>query len=214
MIIKGYIISYIYILLIVGISFCMQNFKIKTLIIRKFIHVFMSFNFIIMYHYFYNSIHIIILPLSMLFLNIFAYKYNLYKIENKESSMGTIYYAFSILILSIITYYNNGFYPYYAIGLFIMAFADGLAPLICLLCKKNKTIINGKTVIGSTFVFTISILIVIIINIIYSIELGILEIFILGISSSILELVGKKGLDNLYLPLGLAFIAYVFGVIF
>lgn len=213
MILKGYLLSYLYLLIIIGISFLMQRFNINRLFARKFVHIFVSLTFLIMYYYFSNTIHIIILPFSIFLLNIMAYKYNLYKLEQKEKDLGTVYYAISITILSIITFYNGNFYPYFAIGLFCMAFADGLAPLISSNFKKNLILINKKTLIGTLTIFTISLIVVIINNIIFNIDYLLYEILIIGISAGILELIGKKGLDNLFLPIGISIIAFMLGVV-
>ena len=130
--------------------------------------------------------------------------------ENNKSSLGTIYYPISVSIMALITYFYNDFYPYFGIGLFAMAFGDGLAPIISEKIKSRK-IYKNKTIIGTLSVFIVSMIVVLIFNNYFKLDLSIIKIMFIAISSSFLELIGINGLDNLYLPIGLSIISFIIG---
>ena len=209
MIVKGYVYTYLYLLLVFGISYII-NKKSNALISRKFIHIAPSFCFIIFYKYLRNSFHLLVVPLTIIIFNYVSYKKKLLKPMEEESSLGTVYYAVSIFIFGLITYLNNNFYCYFGIGWFIMAFADGAAPIIGKYIKSPK-IYKDKTLNGSLTVFGVAVVVCVIFNVIFNIGYSVFDIIIIGISSFILELIGVKGFDNITLPLGVAFISYLLG---
>lgn len=210
MIIKGYIYTYLYIFLVLGIASLVYK-KGNGGITRKIIHIGVAFFYVFFYKYFKTSIHIIIIPLTFIILNYISYKKNILKSMEEENSPGTVYYAVSSFIMAIITYLYPDFYPYFGIGLFVMAFGDGFAPLIGKSIKSKK-IYGDKTLAGTITVFLISIIVVIVFDKIFGINYKIYEIIIIGIWSGLLEILGKKGIDNLSLPLGIALISWWFGV--
>lgn len=214
MIIKGYVFTYLYLAFILFISTVVnKKFKVKKILTRKFVHISISFCYVIMYYYFGNTIHINIPPISFIILNILSKKINLFEgMEDEENSNGTIYYPISVFIMALITYFNNDFYASYGIGLFCMAFGDGFAPLVAGYLKSRK-IYNHKTISGTLTVFIFSIMVAIIFNEIFVMNLNVFKIFIIGVASSLLELLGKRGLDNLYLPLGVSLLTYFLEVI-
>lgn len=214
MIIKGYILTYLYLGLLLFITYILNKyFKVNEIITRKLVHINVSFCYVIFYYFFGNSFHIIIPPLTFILLNYISYKKNIFKgMENNKETLGTVFYPISVLIMAIITYAVPQFYPYFGIGLFCMAFGDGLAPLIAGYLKSMK-IYNNKTLVGTLTVFIISIIVVILFNQIFSLGVEAFSIILIGVVSSLLELIGINGYDNLYLPLGVSLFSFILGVI-
>lgn len=211
MILKGYIFTYLYIFTIIGLSSLIYK-KGNGKYTRKIIYIGVAFFYIISYKYFGTTIHMIIPPLSFIILNYISYKKSIIKSMEENNSPGTVYYALSVFILALITYFRNDFYPYYGIGLFTMALGDGIAPIISSFIKSKK-IYNDKTLAGSITVLIVSIIVGCIFNQFFILNFKIWEIIIIGIISSLLELLGKKGIDNLTLPLGVSIVSFVLGVI-
>ncbi len=211
MILKGYIYTYLYIFLILGISSLLYK-KGNGTYTRKLIHIGVSFFYIFFYKYFGSTIHIIIVPFTFIVLNYISYKKELLKSMEEDNSPGTVYYAISSFIMAVITHFYPEFYPYFGIGLFVMAFGDGLAPLIGKNIKSKK-IYKNKTFAGSLTVLFIASIVVIIFNQVFSLNLNIWKILIISLTSLGLEIIGEKGLDNLYLPLGVSLISLGLGVI-
>ncbi len=213
MIVRGYIFTYTYILLILLITFFLsEKLKVKKVITRKIVHIGVTFSWIIMYFYFKYSIHMIIPPITFIALNYLSYKRDIFKGMEDGNSLGTIYYPISILIMSVFTYFNNNLIAAYGIGVFCMGLGDGFAPLTSGYLKSKK-IINNKTITGSLTVLIISSLVAFTFSYYFNLNYNLFEIIIIGTSASLIELIGIKGLDNLYLPLGIFFIVYLLGVI-
>ena len=211
MIVKGYIYTYLYIFLILGIASLLYK-KGNGTYTRKIIHIGVSFSYVIFYKYFGNSIHIIIPPITFIILNYISYKKGTFKTMEEINSPGTVYYAISSFILALITYLYPAFYPYFGIGLFVMAFGDGFAPIIGKNIKGIK-IYKDKTLAGSITVMIISLIVILIFNQLFSLNYNIWKIGLISIVSVFLEIIGKKGLDNLSLPLGVALVSFLLGVI-
>ena len=211
MIIKGYIYVYLYIFIVFGVASLLYKNGNGSLT-RKIIHIGVAFYYVFFYKYFGSSIHIVIVPLTFIILNYISYKKSILKSMEEDSSPGTVYYAISSFILAVITYLYPEFYPYFGIGLFVMAFGDGLAPIVGNMIK-SKRIYGDKTLSGSLTVFSLSIVIVVIFNSLFNLDLNVLKIIIIGLVSLGLELIVKKGLDNLSLPLGVALVSFGLGVI-
>jgi len=211
MIILGYILTILYVLLILGIGGILKK---KELISeegsRKLVHIFVSLAYIIMYKTMGISIHIIIIPILFIILNYISYKKNIFdgmEISSRKS-LGTVYYPLSMMVMAIVTYFRNDFYPYYGIGLFIMAFADGIAPLVAAKIKTKTLLNTNRSISGSITVLLISIIVLITFKMIFNLDFSILDIIILGLVSTVLEFIGGK-YDNLVLPIGISIISYL-----
>lgn len=214
MIVKGYLFTYLYLILLLLITDILhKKFNVSEMITRKIIHICVSFCWIFLYVYFKNTIHIIIPPITFIIVNYISYKKNLFKgMENDDNSIGTVLYPVSVLIMCIVTYFEPKFYLHFGIGLFIMAFGDGLAPLVAKKIK-SKELINDKTISGSLTVFVVSILVMLTFDLVFDISFKLYQYVIVAIISTLLELIGTKGLDNLYIPLGVSIVVYLMGVL-
>ena len=207
----GYLLTYIYVFLILIILGILKKKKlIKENTSRKLVHILVGFSWIIMYYYFELSIHMIILPITIVIFNFLSYKFNIAKSmeEENKDSMGTIFYAFGFVILASITYFFPKFYPFYGIGIFSMCLGDGIAPFIGK--KFNKKIgKTNKTYAGSLIVFLSTFIVIVCFTLYFKLNLNILKIIILSLIAIPLELFSKKGSDNLTLPIGIAVLTYL-----
>lgn len=214
MIIKGYVFVYLYLFGILGLTGLLKKvFNISDNSSRKVVHVMVSFSWVIMYKYLGFTIHSIIPPISFVIINYISVKkdtFSMMELHNEKKNYGTVYYALSFLILGLITLFNNKFIIPYGIGVFCMAFGDGFAAVVGRFFEKyNIKLINNKTLAGSITSFILSMLVVIIINCIFNVGYSVLSIFLIGLSSSILELISPKGTDNLTVPILVAVISYI-----
>lgn len=207
----GYLFTYIYIFFIIFFAkYIKEKFYLSEEFSRKMVHIFVSFAWIIMIHYFSNTWHLVVPPITFIILNYISYKKNIFSaIERKNNdSFGTVYYPISMTILSTITILDLNFIAPYGIGLFCMAIGDGFAPYFGSKYKSFK-FINNKTIFGIFIVFISALFISIIFSNIYNLPFNIYDAFIIAIFSSIFEFIGLKGLDNLFLPIGSAIVAYI-----
>jgi len=152
-------------------------------------------------------------PLFFVIMCLVAYKFKLFDLFLSDGEfLGIVYYFISILVLASITYLHNDFIYAYGIGVLCMGLGDGFAPLVAGFLK-SKHIVENKTITGTFTVLIITGVVVYSFNCFLNLDFNIFKIIIIGISAALLELVGKHGLDNLYLPLGVASITYLLGVI-
>lgn len=211
MILKGYILTFLYILIVLLISGIIKKLvKKESELPRKIVHVLVMFSWIGIIYFFKGTMHIVIPGLMFTIINYISFKKNIFFMIERDNNetMGTVYYALSIFILSTLIYINDDFLVPATIGLFCMSFGDGLAPLFGHIYPV-KTFANKKTLMGSLSVLVISFLVALGVLKFYSIHFNLLLVAIISISSFLLEFFSKKGLDNLFLPLGVSFIVYL-----
>lgn len=213
----GYVFTYFFIFGVLFItSLLKRKLNCSDETSRKIVHIFVSFTWIIMIYFFGDSWHLIVPPATFVILNYLSYKKDTFKmIERKnksKASLGTVYYPISMVILSILTIIDKRFIVPYGIGMFCMAFGDGLAPYFSQKYKSYEFKILGlkKTVSGTLTVFLCSLLVILAFTLCFNAPLSILAIIIISLSASILELIGTEGLDNLTLPIGTAILSYLF----
>lgn len=215
-ILLGYIFVYAYLfglLLLIGILQKKANLSSESS--RKLVHIFVSFTWFIMICFFGYTWHIIIPPITFVILNYISYKKGIFSMmernDKENDSLGTVYYPISVLILSILTIIDNRFVAPYGIGLFCMAFGDGLAPFFGQRYRsyKFKIFNSEKTLFGILTVFTCSLIISTVFALYYNLHISILELLLIAVMSALLELIGTKGIDNLLLPIGTAIITYL-----
>ncbi len=203
----GYILTYSYIFLILLVTnILLTKFNVSQEITRKLVHIFVGFSWFIMAKYFKTSIHLLIPPLTFIFINYISLKKNLIKPISKQDNFGTVYYAISFTLLAFFSICNPKFLPYYGLGVITMCLADGLAPLISKSCV-HKIGKSYKTYGSQFVVLIITFLIAVFFNWHYNLEFNLISYLIISLSSSILEFIGTKGLDNITLPIGIALIA-------
>ncbi len=76
----GYLFTYIYVFFILIILGILKSKKIiKEQTSRILVHILMGFTWIIMNYFFKISIHMIILPITMVLFNYISYKFNIMK---------------------------------------------------------------------------------------------------------------------------------------
>ncbi len=199
----GLIVASIYILVIFLTSKLFEK-KGKE-VTRKYIHIMLSNIWFISMAFFDNFIIAAILPMLFVIINSLSYKFNLIKImerEDKKEGIGTVYYAISLTVLSLVTFYINK--PILALpGILIMGYGDGLAAVIGQKVKSKSFNILGstKSIAGSATMLIVSLIISILIFSFIGIEYLILKAFLIAIIATILEAISVKGLDNITVPL-------------
>lgn len=219
----GYLFSYGYVLLVLLLSVIAEKFELLGQEgRRKLVHVLLVFTWIIMVHHFSGTIHMVIIPASFVLLNAISYRKAkkgdgdtipiLSSMERKgeEETPGTVYYALSIMLMGIITLINEQMMIPCGIGLFCMAFGDGMAGVIG---KKTtgifaKQIIKGKSLGGSIACIVFSIIGCGLLLLFMGYNLYFVKLIIIGICCAILEL-PDYGLDNITVPFGCMIIAYL-----
>lgn len=216
--ILGIIISFIFVLSIIGISTILtKNRVISGESSRKFIHIGVCNWWIIAMIYFDNRYYSAIVPASFVIINYISYRYRVIEVMEREGGkkdLGTVYYAISLLVLSLFTLggANKGYIG--ALGIFTMGYGDGLAAIVGTI-KGTKYISIGrnlKSKEGTITMFLATFSVIILILGIFT-DISVLDIvlyaILLSTVATVLELFTPHGLDNLTVPLGVSFSYYL-----
>lgn len=180
---------------------------------RKFIHIMLAPYWIIAIVFFDNVVCASVLPFLFVIINALSYKFELIKQMEREGEekdgFGTIYYALSLLILSIITFgplvnSKNIYGPVIAfVGVLVMALGDGLAAIIGKKVKsfEYKVGKTKKTLAGSSTMFFISFIIISVFLAYIKVPLWFIKSAVISLLVTILEAISIKGLDNITVPI-------------
>lgn len=208
-IILGYIVFIVYMpLMFVMGQILGKKTNLNKETVRKIQHILTSVGWLLGAIFFGPTIHIVIINLlafiSLTFAT-FTDKLNFIDRDDCERSYGLIYFGLGTLLAIIVgVYIVPELFLLTSIPYYCLAFADGLAPIIAKKFKnKNIKITDGKSIIGSLSVFIISFIVVLIIDSILNTNFGVLFMISIACLCMVLELFGKKGLDNLLIELGL-----------
>jgi phytol kinase len=212
----GLIISFVFIVIVLISAKLFE--KAGKEASRKYIHIVLSNWWIIAMVFFDSPIWASIGPLIFVFVNYVSYKFNLIKAmerdESQKDGLGTVYYALTLLILSIVLFgplknYKNIWGPTIGLaGIAVMGYGDALAAIIGKSVKSpSYTILTTtKTLAGSIAMFCTT-FIILSGFLAYS---GIINWFFKAISiaiiDTILEAISIKGTDNLTVPIATVFL--------
>ena len=206
----GLIFSIVYIFFIILISTIIS--KSHSELSRKVVHIGVCNWWIIVILFFDNVVFASIVPALFVIINSISYKKDLFKSMERDdkSSLGTIYYAISCLILTLLSFlcFKNKLYA--GIGLFAMGYGDGLAALVGSSFKSidYKIFNNKKTLLGTLTMFVATFIVVSIITLIFN-QFSLLSVLIISLVATIVEAVSPFGLDNITVPLVSTLISYL-----
>lgn len=210
----GYLIGYGFLFaVILGTGLAYKIFKFPSEVSRKIIHISICFTWIIIYKFFEGSWQSLVMPFSFIIINALSLKYHFFKgmeREGEKSTPGTVYYAMAITLL----FASGLIWPETLIpggvATFCLSFGDGFAALFGeFFGKRSPKITKSKSLIGSAACFVFSVIGVCIFSAFVPTGLEFYEILIIGLATSVLELVGW-GLDNFTISIGVMLLATLF----
>ena len=123
--------------------------------------------------------------------------------KDEQDGLGTVYYAISLLVLSIVTF---GIYHNQEAGLvsiLIMGYGDGLAAIIGKTLKSYKYKIGDtkKTLAGSATMLIVTFLILSVFFVYMGISFWYLKAILAAIVLTVVEAISIKGTDNITVPI-------------
>ena len=202
--IYGLIVSSIYIGLVILISNLFS--KAGKEASRKFIHIMVSNWWIIAMIFFDNVIFACIMPAAFVVINYLSYRFNIIgSMEREEGkTLGTVYYAISLLIIVILTFGIWHKPELGLVGVLVMGYGDGFAAIAGRAIKsKEYKLLSGntKTLAGTITMFAITMIIVSATLAHLEIEYYFLKSFIISTIITGVEAISIKGTDNLTVPI-------------
>ena len=205
----GLIVSFVYIGLVIVSAKIFEKWGKE--LSRKYIHIMLGNWWIIAMLFFNNVWFAIIGPAVFVIVNYISYKEDLIKVmeRDKQDGFGTVYYALSLLILSIVSF---GILKNPAIGLvptLVMAYGDGLAAIIGKKTKSKKYKLSDtkKSFAGSLTMFIISLILIggylvfTYNDIFWASTHWPLITIMMAFCVTAIEAVSGKGIDNISVPI-------------
>lgn len=210
MILKGYLIIFTYIFILIFLVGPLIKKVTNLETSRKIIHIFLFMVWIFIDIFMKNTIHQIIVPIIFLILNSMSYKFKIYKSIERESKnhFGTVYFAIAITLIMLISYIYPKFYYSSGVATFALTFGDGFAALIGY-NTNTKKICKNKSISGFISCFIATLFSLFIFSCFYNIPINFIMCLVIGIAVAIFELVGK-GFDNFSVVLVPFVISYLF----
>ena len=209
--IAAFIFSFFYVFLIIGVAKTVHDKGASSKVLRELTHTSMGV-WPLLWFLFQTKLVATLVPLIVTIMLAAAPK-NLQSVfsDKDEKHIGLVFYAFSF---TVVTYF---FWMEYwgAAAIFSLSFGDGLGGLIGSRYGRLKYKIpwvKVKTIEGSTTIFVISFLAIIIAQLIYNPSGGINYVVALvgAIFTTIIEAISPYHSDNLTIPLLLApFLMYI-----
>ena len=207
------IISFFLLLVEIGLKYL----RIPALYTRKFIHIATGLIICVVAYFLYSNIPLIIFATSYIFIDLWALKRGKFKSIHPDShSFGTLYYAISVLILSILFW--NEYKALFIITNLIMIIPDAMAAIIGENYSKRHFIpvSEKKSLLGSFTMFILAVLIVFL-SLEFFFESAISKHLIISLVvasvATVAELISFRGSDNLSIPLvgGLFLYVLIYG---
>lgn len=178
---------------------------------RKYIHIVLCNWWFIAMYFFDNAIWSSIVPFIFVVINYISYKKNWITVmeREKQDGLGTVYYAISLFILSIISFgiIHN---PLIGLGgILVMGYGDGLAAVIGAKVKSKEYKIGdtNKTFAGSATMFIVT-FIILSIFFIHG-DVWYIKAIISSIIITVIEAISVKGTDNITVPLATSGLLYI-----
>ena len=200
----GIIVSYVYIFTaILSAKLFEKHGKEAS---RKFIHIMVGNWWIIAMLFFDNVVYASFVPATFVIINYVSYKKNIISLmereNNKKEGLGTVYYAISLLIFSIITFGIIDKPEMGLVPILVMAYADGLAAVLGQKIKSKPIKIGQttKSVAGSITMFIVTFIITSSFLRYTGTPMWPLLAIIMSAFATIIELISIKGLDNITVP--------------
>lgn len=212
----GYALTFAWVFIILGVTTILKKTHDMTdELSRKIVHIGVSFAWIPMYLCFGATWHLLVPPFFFVVLNYISYKKNIFsameRSDDSKASLGTVYYPISMMVLSLLSIVDARFIIPYGVGMFCMAFGDGLAPIFGAADKGNIRFCGGRrSLYGSLSVFFACLAVIVVMAVVFALPYTWYEMLLLAVWAAGMEFVGMKGFDNLTLPIGTGVLAWIF----
>lgn len=213
MIFKGYIFSVLYAALCLLIALLAYKAGAPKKYSRKFVHIFVGAEWIILSYYMKATYHFLIVCLLFTLVLAIAHFKKLMPMISSENDNGpgTVYYGVAMSIMAAVCLFLPDMMLPFGIGVFCTSFGDGFAGVFGQLVKKcNPKVYKNKSLVGSLANLVFSTASAFVISSAYSMGLKLWQCIMIGLFSVGLELITVFGFDNITITLGCAFLAYGF----
>ena len=213
MILQGYIITSLYMLLVIVLTLVIRRkLTLPDEIYRKFLHISISFAWPIMYYTLGATIHMFILISVGLVATLIAMKFGVFNMLGRGEEkhlLGIALFPVSICIMIGITQLVPGSIYACGIGIFALSFGDGFAALIGKrLGKYTPKLYANKSVAGTVACIVFGALGMALVSFMMGHTVAAWKLLLLGVMASIIELFSGDW-DNIAIPVPVMIVAYL-----
>lgn len=176
---------------------------------RKTVHILVCNWWFLAMAFFDQPLWAAIVPASFVVINALSYRYQIFQVMERaegKGDLGTVYYAVSLLILSLLTF-GPGKNPLVgAAGILIMGYGDGLAAVVgkAFPRKPYRIFGAGKSLTGNLTMLVVSFAVLALLLVWQGIVPVLPVALGLSLLATLVEAVTPLGLDNLTVPLASA----------
>ena len=208
----GYALGFGYGAICLLSAFLLSRLGVEKRVTRKAVHIFIGFEWVILYLCHGATYHFLIVCLAFLLLLVIAYKKKLLKMisSDGDNAPGTVYYAVSMSIMAAVSLIEPRFMLPFGVAVFATSIGDGFAGLAGqLVTKRNPKIYKEKSLVGTLVNLALSTATAFVFMLIFP-DMGLMPIICIaiGLISAGVELVSGLGLDNIGLPLAVSVFTY------
>lgn len=205
MILYGYIIAFAYGIVCLLAAALLYKIGVPKIFTRKLVHIFVGFEWVILYIFHGATYHFLIVCLAFLLLLVIVAAKKLMPMISSDSdnAPGTVYYAVSMSIMACACLIDSRLLMPFGIAVFCTSFGDGFAAVVGQSVKRfNPCVYKNKSLLGTIANFVFCVAATVVIKLIFDLDISYLHIGLIAIFAVELELFTDKGLDNISLPLG------------
>ena len=211
MVLKGYIFSIVYVLICLLAALVAYRLGVPKKITRKIVHIFVGFEWVILYHFFGASVHFLIVCLLFLVLLSIDYKMKLVPAMSSDgdNAPGTVYYAVAMTVMASVSMLLPRMIFPFGISVFCTSFGDGLAGIFGQAIKRfNKKIYGNKTLVGTMANLLVSFVVTLVFSCAFGLEISVWYCLAISILAAEVELISGRGLDNLLITVAVSLFSY------
>lgn len=131
--------------------------------------------------------------------------------KRRTGRYGTVYYALSVALMVIAWFGSHQYQIAGAIGLFTMAYGDGLAALVGQRYGKHGYVLfkNKKSFEGSLTMFAVSLITCIAFQYFSAVPVNLITALLVAVVATVVEAISPHGIDNLFIPILVSLLYFI-----
>lgn len=203
-------ISFLFVIFILAVTTVISKVtKGSNDLTRKMIHIGVGHWIIIAMMVFSDLRFLLVTPCVFIVVNYISYRYNIIgAMEQEDDSLGTVWYALSLAIMSMMSVMLDN-KSIAIVGILTMAYGDGFAAIIGRRFGNRKlpTPYEEKSYLGSLTMFVLTVIVINLTTYWVNGRWMVISSIVIAAVATLVECMSRKGRDNLFVPIvtGLAY---------
>ena len=203
---SGYLAAYLYLFgVILAVTLLQKVTGMNTEYSRKLIHILIGATWLILYHFFWPSPQILIVPFSFIIINALSYRFGLFsaieRTGDSENHLGTVYFSIGITALLACALLWPDTVMISGMAVTCLCFGDGFAAICGTMAKHPIPLTKGKSLQGTLGCIAATLAGLLLFSAVMDFSISLPALLLLSAATGLLELVGH-GLDNFSIIFG------------